>query len=348
MTLWLEMFKEMAEGNHIRATEILRIDLPLSLRSFSQTPISAEDSVYQGVLPDKVSYFVSGLSDDEREVLKSRQEDFVDYVLDGVLNQIERSFNLLRFCFEHLDWEIEEIVKQFPSWEGYKRSEETKIAYVAGILQSLSREGVELPSTLKATAESYETPFEYEFNERGLVWNWDYGQSWRDFQKKQQIGGKYLCLTETGESENPQVSSEGFDYRLVAMSEVVESLAGKENQFSFLALKELGENLSPEVENCLEEMHSRKNNHGYRPIAWHRVFWELTETYSEVPLDLTIAEPECPTDQTLAEHIGNNYPEVVKPNRQNINERRAKLHRECERKIRARIIEWALSGKGDL
>lgn len=346
MTLWLEIFKELVKGNQARAIEILRVDLPLSLRSFSRTP--SDGAVYQGVLPDKVRYFISGLPTGEREVLESRQEDFVDYVLDRVTNQIERSFNLVRFCLECPDLEIEEIARQFPDWEGYKRSEETKIAYVAGILQSLVREKIKLPATLEATAEKIETSFQYEFNEGGLVWKWDYNQSWRDFQRKQQIGGKYSCVNESGEAENPQVSSEGYDYRLVAMSEVVESLAGTENQFSILALKELGETLTPEIEDCLEEMHQRKSKLGYRPIAHHRVFWDLLDTYAQIPLDLTTAEQECPTDNALAEYLSRNYPDVLKPNRQNVNERRANLHRECERKIRARVVEWALSGEGDL
>lgn len=347
MTLWLQIFEELTTGDKVRAVEILRVDLPLSLRSFSRTSSETAD-VYQGVLPDKVRYFASSLPQGEREVLESRLEDFVDYVLDRVTNQIERSFNLVEFCLECPNLEIAEIVMQFPNWEGYKRSEDMKIAYVAGILQSLVREKIKLPASLEMTAEKAETSFEYEFNEGGLVWNWDYGQSWRDFQRKQQIGGKYLCVNETGETENPQVSSEGYDYRLVAMSEVVKSLAGTENQFSVLALKELGENLTPEVEDCLEEMHRRKSKHGYRPIAHHRVFWDLSDAYAQIPLELTTAEPDCPTDQMLAEHIGDNYPEVLKPNRQNVNERRAKLHRECERKIRERVVEWALAGKGDL
>ena len=345
MTLWLEIFKELAEGNQTRANEILRVDLPLSLRSFSRT--LTDGTAYQGVLPDKVRYFASALPEGEREVLESRQEDFADYVLDRITNQIERSFNLLRFCLERPDLKIEEIVKQFPNWEGYKRSEETKALYVAGVLQSLVREKIELPETLATTAENVETTFEYEFNEGGLVWKWDYDQSWRDFQKKQQIGGKYLCLNESGETENPPVSSEGFDYRLVSMSEVARSLAATENQFSFLALKELGENLTPEVENCLEDMHRRKSKHGYRPIAHHRVFWDLLDAYAQIPLGLTVAEPECLTDQILAEYISDNYPEVLKSNRQNVNDRRAKLHRECERKIRESVVEWALSGKSD-
>ncbi len=345
MTLWLEIFRKLAEGDAAQANEILRVDLPLSLRSFSRTP--TDGAAYQGVLPNKVRYFAFGLPEGEREVLESRQEDFTDYVLDRITNQIERSFNLIKFCLEFPELKIEEIVKQFPNWEGYKRSDETKGHYVAGVLQSLVREKIELPQMLEATAANIETPFEYEFNEGGLVWNWDYNQSWRDFQKKQQIGGKYLCLSETGESENPPVSSEGFDHRLVAMSEVVESLTGTENQFSFLALKELGENLTPEVEDCLEEMHRRKSKHGYRPIAHHRVFWDLSDAYAQIPLELTLAEPECPTDQVLAEHISDNYPEVSKPNRQNVNDRRAKLHRECERKIRESVVEWALSGKSD-
>lgn len=345
MTLWLEIFKELAEGNETRANEILRVDLPLSLRGFSKTP--TDEAAYQGVLPDKIRYFASALLEGEREVLESRQEDFTDYVLDRITNQIERSFNLVKFCLEFPDLKIEEIVKRFPNWEGYKRSEETKARYVAGVLQSLVREKIKLPQTLATTAEKVETPFEYEFNEGGLVWKWDYDQSWRDFQRKQQIGGKYLCLSETGETENPPVASEGFDYRLVAMSEVARSLAGTENQFSFLALKELGENLTPEVENCLEEMHRRKSKHGYRPIAHHRVFWDLSDTYAQIPLELTTVDPEFPTDQELADYIDRHHPEVSKPNRQNVNDRRVKLHRECERKIRERVVEWALSGKSD-
>jgi hypothetical protein len=69
------------------------------------------------------------------------------------------------------------------------------------------------------------------------------------------------------------------------------------------------------------------------------------EKYNVIPFRLKTADPECRSDNDLAEHIGQNYREVEKPSRQNINERRTKYQRGAEEKIKQRVVEFITIGE---
>ena len=341
MSLWLEILREVAKGDAPKANEIFNFDLPLALRDFSAS--ANDDRYYHGAIPEKVRSFIAALPDNERETAASREDDLVDFVLDSVLKQIKRSLLLLKFCLEFSDLDLEKIAAQFPDWEGYKRDEKTKRKYIADVLRSIVEAGIDLPKNLEETAFAEGEP-KFGFSEIALVRRWNVEQSWKDFKKKQEIGGSYKCLEAASETENPDVYAEGLEYDVVAIGEAAGNFVEDEN-LSYLELKELAERLSPEIEDYLEETHSRKPKHGYRPIAWHKTHWDLTEKYNAIPLALRTEEPECRTDNDLAEHIAQNYAEVEKPSRQNINERRTKFQRGCEEKIKQRVIEFVSIGE---
>lgn len=339
MALWLEMLREIANGETPKANEIINFDLPLAVRYFSA---SNEDHYYQGILPARVRSFISTLPENEREMGKSRENDFVDFILDTILKQIKRSRNLLRFSLDFSDLSLEEIVKNFPDWEGYKRDENTKQKYVADILRSIAETDIPLPNNLQEIAFN-RGEVKFVFSEIALVNGWKIGQSWNDFKKKQEIGGVYKCLSDNGENENPDVFAETYEYDVISLNDISSNTVEDDN-LSYLELKELADKLNPELEGYLEEMHNRKPNQGYRPIAWHKAHWDLIEKYSTIPFALQTEEPECHTDHDLAEHIVQNYHEVQRPTRQNINERRVKFQRGAEEKIRLRVIEFITAG----
>jgi hypothetical protein len=340
MAFWLEILREVSNSEMQQANEIFNFDLPLALRNFSYLD---EERYYQGAIPEMVRAFSAKLPEKERQTAQSRENDLIDFVLDSALNQIKRSLRLLRFCLEFSDYDLKTLAREFPYWEGYKRDETHKQKYIADILRSVSEAGISLPQDLEEIGLT-EGEAKYGFSEIALIKRWNMERTWNDFKKKQEIGGSYKCLDERNESENPEVYNEALEYDIVAIGEAAGNFVEDES-LSFLELKELATKLTPEIETHLEDFHNRKPKHGYRPIAFHKAHWDLMEKYNVIPFRLKTADPECRSDNDLAEHIGQNYREVEKPSRQNINERRTKYQRGAEEKIKQRVVEFINIGE---
>jgi hypothetical protein len=101
----------------------------------------------------------------------------------------------------------------------------------------------------------------------------------------------------------------------------------------------LGTTLSRELTALMEELHRCKPGDGYRPVAWHNVFWNLISEYERLRLAIETREPFHDTDQALAAHIAAHYPEVTSTSRPVIVRRRQKLYAECVQKIHTRFLE---------
>jgi hypothetical protein len=89
----------------------------------------------------------------------------------------------------------------------------------------------------------------------------------------------------------------------------------------------------------LENLQTENLLDGYRPVAWHNVFWELISEYERMRLSLETRDPYRKTDQQLADHIKNNYPEVKSASRPMISRRRKKLSDLCVILIERRFWE---------
>ena len=83
----------------------------------------------------------------------------------------------------------------------------------------------------------------------------------------------------------------------------------------------------------MEELHRHKPSDGYRPVAWHNVFWNLVSEYERLRLALETHAPFHDTDQALAAHIAMHYPEVTSTSRPVVVRRRQRLYAECVQKI---------------
>ncbi len=340
MSFWTEILREISIGESQRANEIFTLDLPLALRNFSYLD---EDRYYQGAIPDMVRAFSAKLPEKERQTAQSRENDLIDYVLDSALKQIKRSIQLLKFCLEFSHYDLKTLAGEFPYWEGYKRDEAHKQKYIADILRSVLEAELKLPENLESIALS-KGEAKFVFNETALIKRWNMELTWNDFKRKQEIGGNYKCLDEKSESENPEVYAESLEYDIINLGEAAGNIVEDEH-LSYLELKELAAKLTPELETHLEDSHNRKPKHGYRPIAFHKAHWDLMEKYNVIPLRLKVEEPECRTDNDLADHILQNYADVEKPSRQNINERRTKFQRGAEEKIKQRVVEFITIGE---
>jgi hypothetical protein len=85
-------------------------------------------------------------------------------------------------------------------------------------------------------------------------------------------------------------------------------------------------------------MHSQNQLDGYRPIAWHRVFWEAYFEFEALQMNLDYREPHCKTDQSLSDYIAVNCPDVVSSSRPTITKRREKLAAACEERIIGQVL----------
>jgi len=236
---------------------------------------------------------------------------------------------------------IAEIAESFTGWDGLKRGTDDRRAWVAEHLRSMNELGVPLP-TGKAIAEAREQIAEtkYGYDERALVKEWQVALSWKDFKEQQEIDSSYLCITDP-DSEEESPADETFDYGSITVARVVLNLEGPPAGETLVDLNRMGASLSGDLREMLEHLHGEKPADGYRPIAWHNVWWNVTSKYEGLPLRLETREPLCDVDHVLATHIAENYTEVAKPNRLNIQRRRTRLYDSCVEVIELVLLNWS-------
>ncbi len=105
-------------------------------------------------------------------------------------------------------------------------------------------------------------------------------------------------------------------------------------------LHAMGSALSPLITDIMESMHTAQPHHGYHPIAWHNVFWDVASEYESLLLALDQRDPFCETDRDLTDHIIFNYHDVVATSRPSITRRRTRLYSACEELIQARVRDY--------
>lgn len=338
MSLWLDILQHCASGDINAARRILQGDLLLLLRRPEALPHGGWR--YVGPIPKTVRIFVSSLSDDNRGMLLSREEDFIDYITDLIIASVRRTMSLVDFCHQNPSLSLEEIAKQFDGWDGLKRGTEQKIDWVTKHIISMLKASITLPNPVTSDAkESDNSRIEpYGYQELALVKSWQVERSWEDFKRQQELDSTHLCLFDEDREEEGRVADEGVDYGGVSIARVVLQLEGEDHSFT-LDLRMLGKKLSGELPSILENLHEGKPAFGYRPIAWHNVWWYLLSTYESIPMQLEVCEPLCEVDQTLANLLAKIYPEVVKPSRLNIFRRRTKLQDQCTARIHEALGE---------
>jgi hypothetical protein len=193
MGIWTDILILGATGQSQAARQKLVLDLPLTLRNFVSSSRGSRE--YMGELPKAVTRFIYNLSDEsERALLKSLEREFVDAIVDDVINGVEKSLLLVELCLAQPHARLDELVNCF-TWEaGLKRSEEWKRKHIANLLRSMMAAGVPLPETVVATLGDAGEPC-FAFNEiafaiapKRLEW------SWSDFKKQQGYGREFCAL----------------------------------------------------------------------------------------------------------------------------------------------------------
>jgi hypothetical protein len=334
--LWIDILTLGATRQSPAARQKLALDLPLALRSFVASSRGSRE--YVGELPQAVTRFRYSLSDaSARALLEVLEHEFVDAVVDDVITGVEKSLLLVELCLAQPHASLNELVHSFPWESGLKRSAEWQRKHIADQLRSMIAAGVPLPETV-VTALGDEGEPCFAFNEiafavapKRLAW------SWSDFKKQQGYGQEFLGIAEAGDEAG--VSAEGVDYGTMMVAAVMLQQATAQNRELEIDLHMLGTTLSQELTAVMEELHRCKPGDGYRPVAWHNVFWNLISEYERLWLAIETHEPFHDTDQALAAHIAAHYPEVTSTSRPVIVRRRQKLYAECVQKIQARFLE---------
>jgi hypothetical protein len=336
MGIWTDILILGATGQSPAARQKLALDLPLALRSFASSSQGSRE--YLGALPRAVAGFMYRLSEEsERTLLKSLHREFVDAIVDDVINGVEKSLLLVEFCLAQPHARLEELVNCSPWEAGLKRSKEWKRKHLADLLRSMIAAGVPLPETVIMALDD-EGECCFAFNEiaftvatKRLEW------SWNAFKKQQGYAQEFVGITEVGDVTG--VSAEGVDYGAMTVAAVVLQQTTAQDYELALDLQMLGATLSRELTALLEELHQHKPGEGYRPVAWHHVFWNLTSEYERLRLAIETRDPFRNMDQELAAHIAAHYPEVTSTSRPVMVRRRQKLQAACEEKIHVRFLE---------
>lgn len=343
MSLWLAILNHAASGNREEAHRLLNFELPLTLRHPEASASGAWQ--YRGPVAKAVRLFIATQPDAERGMVSSRAEDLVDYITDLIVAAVRRTVALVEFCHASPDLSLTEIAETFPGWDGLKRGISERKEWVADHLRSMNELGIPLPAS-SALAEVLEqtTQSNYGYDERALVKEWQVALSWKDFKEQQEIDGSYLCITDP-DSEEESSANEAFDYGSITIARVVLNLEAPPASETLVDLNRMGASLTDDLREMLEHLHEEKPTNGYHPIAWHNVWWNVASKYEGLPLRLETRDPLCDVDHVLATHVAENYTEVAKPNRLNIQRRRTRLYDGCVEVIELVLLNWSAGSR---
>lgn len=333
MELWTEILRHGATGNSEAARELLSKHLPLALRGFVS---SAEGNrKYQGPVPEAVARYIANLPSGESALARFHEYDLVDYIVDDVVTAVGRTLVLVELCRARPTATIDELAASFPWDKGLKRDSEWKKQRVAKNLRSMRAAGIFIPCA--AMDELGDEGGEvYTFNEEGYATSTKrIEQSWWDFKRQQNLDAYYLSIIDSDSSTG--VEAEAVDFGSVGIAKIVLGSDPGLDKETVLDLHLLGESLGPELTGLMEAMHAGKPRDGFRPIAWHNVFWCLSSDYEGLQMRLRIQDPFCERDQELADYLAENYREVAGTSRPVIYRRRRALHEVCEEKVLERI-----------
>jgi hypothetical protein len=156
-------------------------------------------------------------------------------------------------------------------------------------------------------------------------------QSWKDFKEEMDWTEEFVSII-PGEDETSS-SAEFIDYGSISLARLRDKLTPSVEAETGLDLLVMGGELGAELNGLMEEMHAANMVDGYRPIAWHNVFWNVSSEYDYLPLELEQRDPLRDTDQELAAHLAAHYPEVKSTSRPVVSRRRKRLEDACNERV---------------
>ncbi len=328
------------EGDSGGARALLASDLPLALRE----PIFEQKAFhYRGPLPVAVARFISNLPERERSQARSVADDLTDYIVDDVTAVVERTLVMVELLIRSNAISLDELVEALPWAPRMKLGEDWKRQRVVDELRSMLELGLPLPQQVSDLLAG-EGKAKFEFNEIAYACAPSrLFYSWRDFKRDQLMDDRFVCVLAS--EDDSSTSAESFDYGAITMARVVLGATTPTDLELRTDLRVLGSTLGPEIDRILESMHVAKPTDGYRPIAWHNVFWIVCSDYEALNLALKVLDPFCSTDQKLADWVADNHRDVIGTSRPVILRRRKALHQACASLIQSAINEKFRGGE---
>lgn len=323
MSLWIEALKAAGQGHSGQARNLLN-EITLALR-YPRKRRADEDCAYDGPLAKAVLNAIHSFSNSEdRQVALSNAEDLIDYILDQISRKVLRTIELVEYCLNYPDKDLDSVTNGFDGLRALKRSPEILKAYVLLRLKSMNYVGVvfatESVAVVQASREQIDDTKLLGFDERQLVKSLPINEKWIDFRRRERLTYDH----ESFDLIRHDIAAETSDFGSIA-DKFVSFSVGRDLEFIQLA-----EHISRKLNEILDEFHNKGAEAGFRPIAFHKVWWEYDR---DQYLGLECRSPECKTDEKLAEHISNTYAEVSKMNRLTAQRRRTKLEDACRESI---------------
>lgn len=320
MSLWLNALRAAGRGHSERARELLN-EMVIALR-YPKKRRSIDDCAYDGPVARAVLHAIGGFADkDDRELAQHNAEELTDYIVELIRRKVERTIDLVEYCMMFPEKGVEAVTNDFDGLRPLKRKPEELQEFVTLRLQSMISAGVEFAveslAVRQAAAAGVEDGKLFGFDERALIKSLKINEKWLDFRQRERLTHKH----ESFDLEHHDIAAETSDFGSIA-DKFADFSVGRDLEFV-----ELTEQVYRKLNNVLDEFHSKKVDAGFRPIAFHRVWWDYDR---DQYLGLECVNPECKTDEKLAEHIADTYPEVRKMNRLIAQRRRTKLEDACK------------------
>jgi hypothetical protein len=334
MGLWTEILKLGAQGKSLEARALIALDLRQALCRLA--PLQ-EGSRYRGPLPLAVQRFCAKLPEQERVLVQAWEQEFTEYLLDDILNGVAKPLQLIELCRSFPQADLVDWAELFPWEAGLKRDRQWKENWVADHLRSLLAVGIPLPLSVSARVGERGAA-KYEFNEIAFAIAPERLRlGWKNFKEQQGLWAQLQALQESAQGEG--VAAEAVDYGVIPLAELAACEITTDELELEIDLRQLGQQLSGELHELLEALHALKPGEGYRPVAWHNVFWNLLSEYVRLRLNLEIRDPLLETDNALASYLKGHYPEVRSLSRLSVMRRRQTLSAACAARIEAGF--WA-------
>lgn len=335
MGIWLDALDQAACGDLPGALDRIHLDLPQALMRFVETDEGSR--TYAGPVMSAVRRFIAGKPAAEQARISRFDCDLVDAIVDDVVAAVERSLDLVDVCRTHPEISLDEIAAHFPWAPSLKRDAAWKRDWIASMLRSMLAEGLPLPPAV-AEALGDEGEARYEFNEMAFAAAPERVElTWRSMQRRLGLDHEYYSLVD--DADEAGVGDESVDYGGVRISKVAFDARSREDVEMQVTLHLLGKELTHELTELLTSMHEAKPTDGYRPVAWHCVFWNVQSDYEGLRMTLHLLDPFCGTDGELAAHIVGHYFEVKSTSRPAILRRRQALGDACDERIKSRLME---------
>lgn len=320
MSLWIEALKAAGRGDFDQARNLLN-EIVIALR-YPRTPRTDADCSYDGPVAKAVLNAIRGFVDKEDRVLaQNNAEELIDFIVELICRKIERTIGLVEYCDANPDEGLEAVTHGFEGLRQLKRTTAQKQAFVTLRLRSMLAVGVEFCFESLAINEAAVSEVGNEkllgFDERNLVKSLKINEKWIDFRQREKLTFRH----ESFDLNRHDIAAETSDFGGVSSR-----FAGYEPERG-REFVQLTNEIAKRLNETLDEIHSRKKELGFKQIAIHRLWWEYDR---DQYLGLECTEPECKTDEILASHIVETYPEIRNMNRLIAHRRRTKLAHACQ------------------